>query len=280
MLHMSNEWGLVVPSIADGTRPALSVDTTVTPGTNAMGSYAQLIAGASVTADIWEIEITVNARTASGRDHLVTIGVDPAGGTSYTDLITELVCGPSSPVVVDWLPGGVVYRFPLKIKSGSSIGAQASASTGTTNIGVSCILYGRPSRPELLRCGSFVTSLGTTLASSNGTAITPGTTSEGSWTAIGSTLSKDHFYAEFGYGINDTSMAGALLHVDVGIGDGSNKRVIIQSAPIFTASNNTLGKPFAGRYVNAKSGDQLYARAQSSAALDTTNSVAIYLVGQ
>jgi hypothetical protein len=279
MLHMSNEWGLVVPSITDGTQPALAMDTTVTPGTNAMGSYAELIDGALVTHDIWEIEITINSRAATGRDHSVTIGVDPAAGTSYTDTITELIAGPSSPILVDWLSGCVVYRFPLRIKAGSSIAAKASASTGTTNIGVSCVLYGQPSRPELCRVGSFVTTLGNTLASSNGTAITPGTASEGSWTAIGSTLARDHFYVEFGYGINDTTMTAGRIDVDVSAGDGSNKRVIIRGAPILTATSNNMVKRPAGRYANLKTGDQMYARAQASATPDSTNSVAVYLVG-
>lgn len=279
MLHMVNEWGLILSSIADGTRPTNTYDTAITPGTNAMGAWAQLVAGAAVTADIWEIEVVINSRATSAIDHLVDIGIDPAGGTAFGVLIEQLVTGPASPILVDWLAGTVVYRFPLRIPAGASVGARASAKSGTADIGVSCTLRGRPSRPELCWAGSFVTTFGATLASSNGTIITPGTVSEGAWTQIGAATTKPYRYLEFGYGIDDGTMAAARIDVDIGVGDATNKRIAIANAPVLTASSNNLVKPAAGRYCNVAVGDLLYARAQSSAALDTNNSVAIYAVG-
>lgn len=279
MLRMSNEWGLIVSSIADGTRPSNTYDTTVTPGTNAMGSWAQLLAGGAFTSDIWDVEVVVSSRGTAAIDHLVDIGIDPAGGTSYAVLIEQLVTGPSSPILVDWLAGTTVFHFPLRIPAGASVAARASAKTGTAAIGVSCTLRGRPSRPELCWAGSFVTTFGATLASSNGTTIVPGTVAEGTWTQVGIAATKPHRYLEFGYGIDDAALAAARIDVDIGVGDAGSKRVVIQGAPVLTATSNNLVKPAAGRYCNVAVGDILYARAQSSAALDTNNSVAIYAVG-
>lgn len=279
-----NEFQLIIPSVAAGTRPASAWGTSVTPAQNAYGSYAQLLAGASVTDDVYEIEIEVNTVgiSAAARDCIVTIGFDAAGGTSYTDAIIDLVCGPASPHASGTQPGGVTYRFPLFIKSGTSIGAKASVNSATlTAIDVACVLRCKPSRPEHVRVGTYVTTFGSTPASSNGTAITPGTAAEGAWTSIG-TLAADYIYFEFGYGVNSATMTLNTLHVDVGLGDASFKRVVIQDHPIVTTTVETLNKPpGAGRYALGKSGDIVYARSQvGPSAADTSNSIAVYAVGR
>ena len=279
MLSLTNEWGLIVSSVADGTRPTNTYDTTVTPGTNAMGAWAQLLAGGSITADIWDVQIVVNSRATSAVDHLVDIGIDPAGGSSYSVLISQLATGPASPLIVDWLAGGVCFRFPLRIPAGASVAARCSAKTGVSPIGVSCTLRGRPSRPEICWAGSFVTTFGATLASSNGTIITPGTTAEGAWTQIGTAATRPHRYVEFGYGIDDPALAAARIDVDISVGSATSSRIVIPNAPVLTASSNNLAKPEAGRFCNIAIGDLLYARAQTSAALESNNSVAIYAVG-
>jgi hypothetical protein len=277
-----NEFALIIPSVAAGTRPSTIFGTSVTPAQNAYGTYAQLLAGASVTDECQEIEIVVSGfgASAANRDGAVTIGFDTAGGTSYTDTISDLVCGPCARTAGDGLPGAY-FTFPLRVPAGTSIAAKASVNNVTlTAIRVWCILRGRPSRPDLIRVGSFVRTFGSTPASSNGTTVTPGTASDGTYVQIGSALAEPLWYWEFGYGIDDATMTQSEIAVDIALGDVTNKRVIIQDASVFSNSFEMISKPRGqGRYARGAVGDLVYARAQSAATADSNNSVAVYGVG-
>lgn len=282
---MPNEFGLTLYSTADGTRPAAAFGVAVTPGNNAYGSYATLISGASLTDDVYEIWICVNNAgiAASARDCVVSIGLDPAGGTSFTSIV-DLVCGPAAPyqeTSTQLAGGGVTFLFPLFIKAGTSIGAAAAVNSATLNaISVCCQCKARPSRPDLLWVGTHIDQFGVTLASSNGTAITPGTTSEGTYLLLG-TLAKSCGYLEFGYGVNSATMTNNAINVDIAIGDGTNFKNVVCNAPVVTNSAEEIMKraDFRG-YCNGAVGDKIYARAQVGPnAADANNSIAVYAVG-
>jgi hypothetical protein len=277
-----NEWGSIISSVADGTRPASAMGTSITPGNNTYGSYTQLLAGASLTDDAYGILINVNSNnvSAAARDTLMTIGFDAAGGSSYTDFITDLIC--SNATVYTQSAGGIWYYFPIFIKAGTSIAAKASvnnATVGTLNAFVR--LYCKPSCPEAVKVGSYVTTFGATTASSSGTAITPGTASEGAWTQIGSALTKPHWYWQVGFGANDAAMVANVYDVDVGVGDASNKKVLISNLPVITSAieSCTWFQPAQCSGFGA-TGDIVYARAQvGPSAADSSLSVAVYAVG-
>lgn len=278
------DFGLVLSSIADGTQPGNAIDKLVTPGTNAYGAYTQLLAGAAVTDDCYEIEITVSGRGNVQPDALVAIGADPAGGSSYTDIIADLVCGPVWSYFdgAEWsTSGGCVFTFPLYIRAGTSLAARGSVQAGVLGLGVSIILRARPSHPELLPRGAFVTTLGSVLANSAGTAIVPGLVSEGAWTQIGGALTTPLWWWEFGYGLRAGLASAGRTHVDIAIGDASNKKIIIANAPIVRATNLTQRKMSAGRYGLGNIGDLVYARAQTVGAGGNggNQSIAVYGVG-
>jgi len=275
-----NEFLLTLSSAgADGTRPVSNKGTAVTPGaTNTYGSYASL--GVVNPNDdaywIWIYAHTVNV-VAENRMVMITVGVDPAGGSSFTDTINDLLIG--APLALQSTTGGPIYGFPLRIKAGSAIGVKAAClSATTTAIRVYCELMCQPSRPELVRCGSFVQTFGVTPPTVGGVAVTPGGASEGAYAEIG-TLDKPLWFFDFGYSIDDTTMTTASLEVDVALGDASNKRVIIPNAQIITTANEVLNRAAAGRFALGAPGDKIYARSQHSGTADTNNSVAVYGVG-
>lgn len=279
------EFGKLITSVADGTRPTAAMGTSITPGNNAYGSYAQLIAGASVTDDVYAVLVNMNggATSTAARDMLVTLGLDAAGGTSYTDWVTDILAscpslngGSSS----GFTGGGVSFYFPVFIKSGTSIAAKASvnnATVGSTRVRVT--LFCKPSRRDLVSFGTFVQAFGATAASSSGTAITPGTVSEGSWTEIG-TLTKPLRWLEFGYGVNDATMSQNTIHVDIALGDASNKKVIIQDAYVETQAVECIIKPDSCTPCVGAIGDKIYARCQVGPnAADDANSICVYGIG-
>lgn len=294
MLKRSNNWGLIINSVADGTRPAAAWGTSITPGNNAYGSYASVIAGASVTHDAYGILININSNSVAAtiRDALVTIGFDPAGGTSFGGLggvtgreINHLLasCAPTYTLAVPGV-GGISYFFPLKIPAGTSIGAKASVNNATVGtLRVSCKLFCKPSAPELVRVGSYVKTFGETTASSRGTAFTPGGASEGTYVQLGSAIAAADsplWYWECGIGIDNTAITANVVHVDVGLGDATNKRIAIDNQWFGMSTNETIGKAAGGAYQNGAAGDLVYVRGQSGPAGPDTGFTAIaYGVG-
>lgn len=273
------EFGLPLYSTPDGTQPTATMGTAVTPGTNVYGAYATLIAGASVNDDVYEIEICVNnvGISASARDCVVSIGLDPTGGASFTSL-ADFVCGPAVAYIANG--NGSIFRFPLFIKAGTSIGAAAAVNSATlTAIGVFVILRSRPSPVQQMPVGTYLDQFGVTLVSSSGTAITPGQAAEGAWTQIGAALTRPLWYLDFGYGANNAAMSQAAIDVDIGIGSAGSKKIAIANARVTTNSGEALAKVVHGRAVVAAIGDILYARSQQSSTSNGGQSIAIYGVG-
>lgn len=279
MLTRTNEWGWVLSSWADGTRPVSTLLTSVTPVQNAFGSYAQLISGAALTDDVYELSIYTNnaAVSATARDVIVRIGLDPAGGTSYTALV-DLLIGPTFNYSGGLAPGW--WRFPIFIKAGTSIGAAASVSSvSVAALRVGCTVKGRPSRPDRIYAGSYIDAYGVTLASSSGTALTPGTTAEGAWAEIG-TLSRPCSWIDYGYSIGNATIADGFLNVDVGIGDATNKKIAITNHVVQkSAVEAVIRLGFGGEWASGATGDKVYIRAQDSGTIETGHTAAIYCVG-
>lgn len=273
-----NEFGLTISSIA-GAQPTATIGTAVTPAQNTYGSYATLLSGASVTDDAWRFRLCVHTVgiSANSRPGVIALGVDPAGGTSFTKVV-DLLVGPASPYGAD--QNGYWFEFPFFIKAGSSIGVAASVgSANLTAIRAFIELKCRPTHPELIRAGSYIDSFGVTLASSTGTAITPGTSSKGAWTQMGSNLTKAYWFWDFGYAVANATMTTQTLHIDLGVGDGTNMKTIISNAPLITTASEGAGRKPCGEYGWGASGDGVYLRVQSGSTPDTGQSAAAYAVG-
>lgn len=271
-----NEFGLIIAS-ASGA-PSASIGASTTPGHNSYGSYSSIMSGATVTDDVYGLWIIVNAGfvSASYRDILITIGLDPAGGTSFSDWITDLAGSCASNYGGATSAGGVKYFFPLFISAGTAIGAKSSVNNvtvGTVSVGLRLLC--KPTRPDLLRLGTQVRTYGSTAASSSGTAVTPGGASEGAWASLGTVAAGDRpWFWQVGVGINNATMNNNGLHVDFGIGDGSNKRIVIQDQLILTSTSETISAEYPGAYAKACPGDVVYGRAQGASAVTGTSMIA------
>ena len=279
MLHVpigANNFQLTEPSWGT-TRPASANGTSVTPAVGSKGSYAAL--GSAISQDAFGILVNVNTNFAStaSRNTVVDIGMDPAGGSSYSVVIPDLLCGGSSAYTRNG--GGNWYYFPLFIKAGTTIAARAQGSV-TSAIRVGCVTFSLPGNASMVRKGSFIEALG--ISAPGGTSITPGTTSDGSWVDLGTTSNRMWWW-QFGMqvGTADTSWNLNAIHVDVATGDASNKEIIIQDANFCTDSGEYVGNPplTAGVEWEVPAGAHIYIRAQASGTLETAYNAAVYGLG-
>lgn len=251
------------------TRIAASYGTTVTPAQNSKGSYAQVLTSGNVSFDVFAIQININSNavSAAARDTIIDIGVDPAGGTSYSVLIPDLLASCASSYI-GALGSGINYWFPVWIKSGSTVAARASvnnATVGTCKVWMR--IWGKPSDHRQVRVGTKVKSYGITAGSSTGTSVTAGTTSEGSWTSLGTIAAGDDpWFWQYGMGVNNGTVTAVGYAADLGIGAASNKQLVVEQR----VWQGTTGEawydsgPSVFGYYQAKAADIVYGRVQAS----------------
>lgn len=261
-------------------RPSATMGTSITPGNNTMGSYTQLLSSANVANDVFGVLININSNNvaAAVRDALVTIGVDPAGGTAYTDTIPTLLgsCAGASTF------GGIWYYFPLWIRAGSSVAAKASVNNATVGtLRVFIRVFGQPTQPECVKVGTYVDAYGVTTGTSSGTAVTSGTTSEGAWTTLATSIARGAWWWQCGMGCADTTMAALVYSMDLGIGDGTTKRVVINDALVIADGTERLNWPaqIIGCEFDSPIGRNVYGRLQCSGTADASLSMAAYGLG-
>lgn len=209
-----------------GANPSATIGTSVVPGaSSAEGSWTQVAAAASITTNIYGIYMQAfgGATSASAKNHMLDIGIDPAGGTSYTAIISDIIVG-DSPSLTQ--AGNREFYFPFYIPSGSSIAVriQGSAATAGT-VMVAMKFYGKPSIPGL-PVGRFSETIGTG-ASTLGTSFTPGSAADGSWASLGTT-SKNLWWWQLGYQINNGTITAEYTYLELAYGDATNKVTIFK----------------------------------------------------
>lgn len=253
----------------------------VTPGANdAMGSYAALF-GAAVAFDVYGISILIRNVQVSGqaRPLLVDIGADPAGGTSYGVLIANLngCCAPL--INTTGVLAGFHYYFPLFIKAGTTLAARAQVGNGTAGTSVVvCDVFGKPKRPERLRVGSYVDTLGVDAANSRGTTLVPGSPGLGTPVSLG-TLPRKGWWVIGSHAVDDDTMTLNSITQQLTIGSGGE---LIQQQAFATSSLESVNLQaliMADCFKELDAGTELFAAAAGAVAPDANHSAMAYVLG-
>ena len=262
-----------------GTNPSATPGTSVTPGaSNAEGSWTQIASAANISAGVWGFWLSVSGGNTTGIDksHLLDIGIDEAGGTSYTAIISNLVCGQSQAGST----GCNEWYFPLNIPAGSSVAArvQGVASTAGT-VRVFAMFFGKPNYPELTPRGEVSETIGT-ITNSQGVGFTPGNAADGSWQSLGTTT-RALWWWQLGVQCSNRTITAQYTWVDLAYGDATNKTFIIKAFPInFYGTAEISAQPFNYHmlqgYCHVPAGSTIYVRGRCSTTPATGyNAVAI-----
>lgn len=268
-----------------GANPSATPGTSVTPGaSNAEGSWTQVASSANIAQDVYGIYIKVSggATSTAIKAQLLDIGVDPAGGTSYTAVISNLQIG-ASPLLT--AAGNREYFFPFFIKSGSSVAVRIQGENGTAGtVRVAVKFWGRPSAPWRMPVGTFSATFGVDGTNpSRGTTVTPGNAADGSWTSFGTT-SSELWWWQLSYNIANGTITAEYTYFDLAFGDGSNKHIIQRFMHVGT-TGETCGHGMQPHmswhrgYRRVPSGATLYVRARCNNAPDTAYNAIIVGIG-
>jgi hypothetical protein len=275
-------FGLILDSqTARPTSGALGITVTANGAADTKSNYQGIFSAAAVTHDVYGIRISGCILSLNGgtRQVLFDVATDPAGGTTYADVIANLGMMP----INTGYQGAFSYFFPLFIKAGSSIAIRHQCGTGAVDAQFRVWLYCKPTRPEQWRSGSYVNTYGATTASTTGTAVTPGTVAEGAWASLG-TLTRPAWYFQACLLIDDSTITSNQVYdCDVGIGDGTNTDVVIQGLSYLGNSGEAihpLSYPSFNECVReVPSGVSVYGRSQASGTPDSNCSMIAYALG-
>lgn len=270
------QWAYGVNNLT-GTPPAANWGTQITAGANNADGTAVSVISAT-TADIQFLCIGISGYNTSTANMQVLMDIlqDPAGGTAWASLIDDLICGFTPTLAASGQSFSLFYYFPLWIKAGTSIGAQARCAHTSTQSGrVAIWAFGEPSRPDAWWCGQKVESLGINAASSSGTNVTPGDSGTfGSWTTIGTSTGR---YGAVQMGVNGSDATSAALGYFWQLGYGSAQ---MPAAPVWFTCNTTseIGQrcfPFPLN-CDVPSGTTWQVRGTASGASAEVHNVAVY----
>jgi hypothetical protein len=199
--------------------PSATVDgTNFTSGVNsAEGSVVTVLSALAFDAQFLVIAVN-SVHTRTGTNGAIDVMHDPAGGTNWSELISNLVAtGPNQSASVGYQHW---YYFPLYIPAGTSLGIRGSHNAANNTSVTSQVLlaaFGEPTRPDMWWCGNKVQTIGMTGITP--TNVTPGVSSAfGSWTNIGAVTAGRLGALQVGVGTTTTfaSPSGYLWQVGAG----------------------------------------------------------------
>lgn len=251
---------------------------------NQKGADTAILAGLAEDCYGISIGFSAGSTTSASRRHLVDLLIDPAAGVggagaSWSVAIANLYS--NSPQVGSGQTG-VWFYFPLYLKAGTAFGGAHQENNATSpTVRIAVRLYGKPTRPDLLLCGTKVQTLGATTASTEGTAVTPGTSNTwGSYSASLGTLSLDSWWWQIGIGSTDTAMNAHTALYDAAV-NATNKLTVAQEIPYTVAGTSEVASKGAfGRDLpirNASAGENVYVRGNClNSASDTGMSAIVY----
>ena len=199
--------GLIIPSspafayYSDNFGPITADDATgfgvgVTAGTSsADGTAVTLMPALAHDCEYLWLAVSGLGTSNSANAALMDVLIDPAGGTSWTELISDLIVGFTTTILYNATGAAIPlsYHFPLWLPAGASLGARirmqsASAPSSTRVLAAG---FGGNKNPASWWCGQKVETIGTfDAANSLGQLHTPGASGAfSSWTNLGSLTS-------------------------------------------------------------------------------------------
>jgi hypothetical protein len=159
----------------------------------------------------------------------------------------------------------------MHIPAGSQIAVRIQCSQASITQRVVANFYGNASRPDMLPRASYCVTVGTP-SGSNGQSFTPGTNAYGSWTDLG-TISKDAWYWQLSYGVNNGTITAEYVFIDLAWGDASNKYPICTEMHLGNTGEqiNAFGFGTVGisMFNKVPSGANIYVRGSCNGAPDT-----------
>jgi len=257
-------------------QPATTWGTILTSAATAHNypaTFTELIASTAFDTDWVSIMLHTNFTIATDTDSIVTIYAG-AGGSEQI-LIADLLAGWTNIFDGNGI-ANKIYGFPLRIPAGTRLSARHRSVRTSTAVTCMIELFGGGDGHHWTGTRVEGVGLGAAGTASGGTDVTPGTTSEGSFTTIGSATVYDWGYVVPMIGGNvDVTMLNSIIASDLGVGGVALDGLDNWLFACFTTETASLQRGQTGRYAHIPAGTTLQLRSQSSNSAEA-NDFAIY----
>ncbi len=280
-------WTDNLGTFSSGTTYGTQYEAGLNSGTPADASPATLLPALSHDCEYLVLGFSGFGEAGADTGTLLDILYDPAGGTSWTELISDLLVGMLG-ATMSFAPASgrlgipLMYHFPLWLPAGSSIGVRAKTVRATplsTPSRVVAMAAGSNRNPASWWCGQKVETVGTLNQSTcRGQPITPGSSGSmaGSWTDLGSALSVAGGAAQWAcQGQASGSQTQSAARVEFGIGGVQIGPALYKGMGISEDGAHWFPGPV---FYSFPAGAQLQVRAGSQLSSPGSHDVAAYIV--
>lgn len=263
--------------------PNSTLGTQVVPGyNNTKGSWTQVASAANIAQTCYLINLIIVNAGGNGITPQLTfdIGIDTAGGTSYTAIISNATAGGAGSVS----NRGKDYVFPITVPAGSSVAIRAaSPTTGSLNEHRARYIIEFWGQPTTMNSpiGTFSETIGYT-SGTTGTSFTLGNATYGSWTSLGTTTNPLWWW-QLGVNYdNNTVVTGGTLFIQLAHGDVTTKNIInthISSIGTGESHSDFFSSNTWQAYSPLPAGTELWVRGLQSATPDTGYNATVIGIG-
>lgn len=259
-------------------RMTSSSGTTVTSDSVANqfpSTYTELISSTNFESRWVRVAFHENYTTAVNSSSLVSIYVGAA--SSEQILIPYLGAGFAGTAATFAVPMyfSKAYEFPLRIPAGTRISARHQSVRTSQGVNVLFDMWGGDE--GLHWTGTKVEAVGYNTADSGGTQVTPGTSSEGTFTSIGTNTYEWGAILPVVIGGIDTSLDNHQLFTDVSLDGGSTAAPGLGQWCASTSSSEYVNfQESRSRFCLVPASSSLYLRSQASTSATEASDHIIY----
>jgi hypothetical protein len=258
-----------------------SAGASVAPGNGSKGSWVVLATPAQMEfgASGFHLWIHSGSTASASRPLAIDLGIDYAGGTSYTVVIPNMIAGNAATVIT--AGGGHRYFFPLTIPAGARV-AIRGLSNATTAFRAGFKVYGKLVASETIPQGKYVRAFGHNTGSA-GTVVTPGNGAFGSYVELGTT-DRGLWWWQLAHQIDNATITAQYTYLELSYGNASAKHTILEKTHQGDTSER-IGDVTSQQniwhegYCSVPAGATLYARAWANGAPNTGYQVMAIGVG-
>lgn len=250
------------------------VQITASATDDTMGSYTSLGTSTGAAAFV----VLQVCTPLQGVSYLVDFAADEAGGTTYVDFCTDILvsCADSSTAPAQSF---VAIPLPMAFASGTQFAARCQASTGSSTIDCSIVLYSGTTSFTV----SQVQAMGANSADSRGVQVDPGATatSKGAYAELTSSASgaMDYLVPIIQSERTQTVHNGARIRVDIATGAAASEVVKVGDIPAIEHAFEARYTIDANYQVDIASGARVTARAISQSVTSGRRELDVVVLG-
>lgn len=226
-------------AVASGTwhGPLITAHATI----HTKGSWTSLIAATTFHAFMCGVTISDIAANNTDTAVLVDIGADPAGGTTYTVEIPNILAGGAP---LSGSQGSVkTVWFPVSIPKGAQVASriQSLITVKTARVGV--VLLGGKNQANPFPHRGAIQDYGSNTATSGGTNMANAAAdTKGAWTQLGADTTRRHSGLVVAVANADAAQAGTRFLLDIGMdpAGGTTYGVIVPDVLVSCSPNELV----------------------------------------